>query len=334
MPAVEHDDFQKGTVSFAAKSKRKRGLLVPQILIVVGIVLCLSPLISDQVARWQAEQSVSSMTDYAASLSTAQRQDIIAQARAYNARMGNYSTGWISAFDSETVAESVKIKIDRDEILPYEKQLHVEGSDSIGWIEIPRAAISLPLYHGDDETALSQGVGHVDASSLPVGGKRAHAWLEGHSGVRTSSLFDNIRSLDKGDVFALHAVGEIFAYRVTSWEIVDPDEITSVSPEDGDKVTLVTCTTEPDEWNPRGRVGVNDKRLLIHAERCEYKADEFSRSAEEAAFDPNLLVNEHSLQALLAFILLLLVVLAVVIRRVYTKSKVKQVFEGERNEHS
>ncbi len=293
--------MSQGRDAKEAKPKRRR-LPLPEIVVAIGLVLCFAPLASDLWSRHEAEQAVSSMTSYATAVDSAQREELLAQAGAYNAHLGGY--------DSDT-------GIAAEDIWPYERQLAQDsGSSAMAALIIPRAGISLPIYHGDDEDALAQGVGHQETTSLPVGGQSSSVWLEGHSGLRTASLFDNIRVLEPGDVIGVNVLGQMYAYRVTSWEIVDPESITAeaLAPAGRDTVTLVTCTTDPDDWNPKGRTGINDKRLLVHAVRCEYDPSEFQTAEREAATDVSLMVNEHSLQAILAVILLAIVAVVAIVR--------------------
>ena len=112
-----------------------------------------------------------------------------------------------------------------------------------------------------------------------MGGETATCVLEGHSGMATSRMFDDIRLLKQGDMLCIWTLAEPYAYKVTGWEIVDPDEVIprlDIEPH-VDRVVLVTCTTTPDIVNPKGRTGVNDKRLLVYAERCEYDPAYFER---------------------------------------------------------
>ncbi len=280
--AHKADDVTKGK----GKGVSFRALPLPQILIALGLVLCIVPLVSDELARRVAREVITATSSSAASLNSDEYAEYLVQARAYNARRGGYTDPTVS--------------IAADDIWPYEQQLLVDHTEVMASIEIPRANIYLPVYHGDDDETLAQGVGHLDESSLPVGGARSNCWLEGHSGLRSASLFDTIRVLEPGDVLALHVLNDTYAYRVTSWEIVGPDSVITLDIEDADQVTLVTCTTTPDQWNPKGRLGVNDKRLLVHATRCAYDKSEFETGAQEAAADPGVLVNEHNWQMFFA----------------------------------
>lgn len=275
--------------------KRRRSLPIPQILIVVGLVLCLAPVVSNLYWQHVAENNVSTFTSTAEGLDPEVKSEILAQARAYNARLGGYESG---------------TGIADEEIWPYEDQLSIDGDEAIGWVEVPKAGITMTVYHGVGEPALSSGVGHQPETSLPVGGERSHCYLTGHSGMRQFRVFDGIRALEPGDVFAVHVLGDVYAYRVTSWEIVDPEGV-DVTPGDGDVCTLVTCTTTPDPWNPKGRIGINDKRLLVHGERCEYDPSEF----EDAETSPaaSVYVNDNTRPALIAAALLALTGLALLV---------------------
>ncbi len=277
------------------------------VAVVAGLIGCLWPLVSNFAARSEQARTVSRVTSEAAALPVADHDRLLAQARAWNAWLGGYADS-----SASTTA------------LPYDDQLRQGEDGAMGWLWIPRAGIKLPIYHGDGASALAQGVGHCPTTSLPVGGEKAHCWLEGHSGMAASSLLDGIRVLEAGDVLALNVLGDVYAYRVTGWEIVTPEEAAAqvaAKPAQGDHVTLVTCTTTPDQWNPKGRTGINDRRLLVHAERCAYDAAEFGKAESAAATDPAVVVGEHSLQAVIAVVLLALVLLVVIVRAVLRRRR-------------
>ncbi len=259
--------------------------MLPVLVIAVGVLMCLAPIATDLYFRLTTESEVTQMTDTAGTVPSEEKERLLAQARAYNARLGGY-------FDEAAAGI--------EDVLPYEAQLSLDGEEAMGWIEIPRANIQMKVYHGVGEPALSAGVGHQPETSLPVGGVRSHSYLTGHSGMQQHRIFDGIRVLEAGDVFAVHVLDEVFAYRVTSWEILDPGSV-DVTPRDGDRCTLVTCTTTPDALNPKGRIGVNDKRLLVHGERCEYDPAEF----EQTQPDVSAYVNDNTRPALVGACLLL-----------------------------
>ena len=142
--------------------------------------------------------------------------------------------------------------------LSYSEQLLLDGETAMGYISIPKINVQMPIYHGTSDEVLAVGAGHLESSSLPIGGSGSHAVLTAHSGMRFIRAFDDIRKLKAGDTFTLTVLGKILTYEVMSTETVLPDETGSlaIDPEK-DLVTLVTCTP----------IGINDHRLLVHAER-------------------------------------------------------------------
>lgn len=133
----------------------------------------------------------------------------------------------------------------------------------------------------------------------------------------TGRVFDGIRNLDVGDVFALHTLDDVYAYRVTSWEIIDPDNYEIDMQQASDTVTLVTCTTTPDAFNPKGALYINDKRLLVHAERCVYDESEFaSTPVDTVAY-----VNDNTLPALIVAGILFIMFVTTLTRKIMRKKK-------------
>ena len=155
----------------------------------------------------------------------------------------------------------------------YESLLNLNESGIMGYVEIPKLEINLPIYHGTGETALDKGVGHLLGSSLPVGGTGCHSILTGHSGVAGNKLFSDIDQLSEGDVFYLRVLDETLAYEVEAVNIVLPYETGLLAPVRGrDLCTLVTCYP----------YGVNTHRLLVRGKRIPYEeAVVIERKTEE-----------------------------------------------------
>ena len=152
------------------------------------------------------------------------------------------------------------------ELLDYEDQLFYQHEPMMSYIEIPKISVRQPIYHGTAETELMAGVGHLQTSSLPIGGETSHCVLLGHSGMQHMRMFDDLGKLEAGDEFAIWTLNEPYAYRVYDTETVLPEEAEEMTEliEGRDIVTLITCTP----------YGVNTHRLLVHAERCPYVAEE------------------------------------------------------------
>ena len=156
----------------------------------------------------------------------------------------------------------------------YADLLNLNGSGIMGYVEVPRIQINLPIYHGTGESVLEKGVGHLVGSSLPIGGAGYHSVLTGHSGVAGKRLFSDIDQLRAGDVFYLHILDETLAYQVVEINKVLPHETELLAPVAGeDLCTLITCYP----------YGVNTHRLLVRGSRIPYEAAvEIEEAAEDA----------------------------------------------------
>lgn len=142
----------------------------------------------------------------------------------------------------------------------YFELLNLKGNGCMGYVEIPKINVTLPIYHDVGEDALTNGAGHLPQTSLPVGGENTHAALSAHTGVAANPLFTDLEQMELGDVFYLHVLGEKIAYQVESIEVVEPAETSSLQIQRGrDLVTLITCTP----------YGVNTHRLLVRGCRIE-----------------------------------------------------------------
>lgn len=154
----------------------------------------------------------------------------------------------------------------------YDSQLNIAGNGIMGYVEIPKIQVNLPIYHGRDAEVLDRGVGHLLGSSLPVGGGNTHTILSGHSGMASQKMFTDLEQLVPGDVFYLNVLNETLAYQVTEINTVLPYETDLLGIVPGeDLCTLVTCTP----------YGINTHRLLVRGSRIPY--EEAAVLYEEAA---------------------------------------------------
>ena len=154
----------------------------------------------------------------------------------------------------------------------YNELLNLHGSGLMGYVEIPKIDVNLPIYHGTSEEVLQKGIGHLVGSSLPIGGEGFHSVLTGHSGLAGAKLFSDLDQLVPGDTFFLHILGETLAYEVTEINTVLPYETELLLAVPGeDLCTLVTCTP----------YGVNSHRLLVRGSRVPYE-----KAMEEALETP------------------------------------------------
>ena len=143
----------------------------------------------------------------------------------------------------------------------------------MGIVKIPSIRVNLPIYHGTEESVLQTAIGHIEGSSLPIGGESTHAIISGHRGLPSAKLFTDLDKLEEGDYFMITVLDDTYTYEVDQIKIVDPDDFTYLQIEPGqDLVTLVTCTP----------YGVNTHRLLVRGHRVDNLPDDFINTRNEA----------------------------------------------------
>ena len=160
--------------------------------------------------------------------------------------------------------------------------------------------MSLPIYHGTDEAVLQVAIGHIEGSSLPVGGAGTHCVISGHRGLPSAKLFTDLDQIQEGDTFLLHILDETLTYQVDQIHIVEPDDVTYLAIEEGqDLCTLVTCTP----------YGVNSHRLLVRGRRIETEetAAAIRVTADAILVDPMLVAPAVAAPILLILLIWLLV---------------------------
>lgn len=174
------------------------------------------------------------------------------EAKKYNQQQNESKTKFADPFHRQESNEKKK---------QYDGLLNMDGSGIIGHLKIPCILVDLPIYHGTSDKVLEQGVGHLFGSSLPIGGKNTHSILTGHTGRTRAKLFTDLIEMKKGDLFFIHVLDHVLAYRVDEIMIVKPEDTEKLQIIEGkDYVTLITCTP----------YGVNDHRLLVRGVRTKY----------------------------------------------------------------
>lgn len=190
-----------------------------------------------------------------------------------------------------------RFMLSEEELLEYNAVLDVSGTGIMGYIEIPVLQTKLAVYHGTSDAVLASGVGHIEGSSLPVGGESTHCVLSGHRGLPSAKLFTNLDQLVEGDLFLLHTLDETLTYEVDQIRIVEPREIGDLYIEEGmDYCTLVTCTP----------YSINTHRLLVRGHRIETK-----KVAGTARVSADAIQIEPLLVAIFVAVLISMILLAV-----------------------
>lgn len=230
--------------------KRIAGIAAGILLFLAALILTLYPLISDYVnTKYQSEVH----TAYEEAIAVVDNSALIQaseDAIRYNQAL---SSGLVDAFSQSAL---------RNAATEYHSLLNVNGDSIMGYIQIPKINVLLPILHGTESEVLDRGVGHVLGSSLPVGGASTHTVLSAHSGMASQRMFTDLEELVIGDVFYLKVLGETLAYQVDAVNTVLPHETELLQiTKDMDACTLVTCTP----------YGVNTHRLLVHGVRIPYE---------------------------------------------------------------
>ena len=159
-------------------------------------------------------------------------------------------------------------------VLPdnYEEVVNLNGDGVMGYLEIPRIDVELPIYHGTSEEVLEKGAGHLEATALPIGGKNRHPVISAHRGLPSAELFTRLDEMEIGDWFYLSVLDETLAYEVDKITVIEPEELEFLTPEENrDLLTLLTCTP----------YGVNTHRLLVRGTRVPYEETEFTKTGKE-----------------------------------------------------
>ena len=255
------------------------------LLLLAGVSLLLYPSLSDYWNSMHQTRAIASYAETVSQLDTAQYDEMWKAAQDYNRSLAQRETAF-ALTDEQKAA--------------YESLLDVSGLGVMGYIEIPEIDCSLPIYHGTEESVLQVAVGHLEWSSLPVGGEGTHCVLSGHRGLPSAKLFTNLDKLAVGDTFLLRVLDEVLAYEVDQILIVEPEQVDALGIVPGeDYCTLVTCTP----------YGINTHRLLVRGHRVENtpEAARMHVTADATQFDPLLVAPVLAIPVLLLLLMILLV---------------------------
>lgn len=245
--------------------KKKIITICSVVLFLTALGLTLYPLISNYVNQTYASEIQTAYQELIQQTDDSILQEAKQRAIAYNLVI---TPGTADAYSEESLLSAAE---------NYDNQLNIAGSGIMGYVEIPKIQVNLPIYHGTDAEVLDRGVGHLLGSSLPVGGENTHTILSGHSGMASQKMFTDLEQLTQGDVFYLNVLNETLAYQVTEINTVLPYETDLLGIVPGeDLCTLVTCTP----------YGINTHRLLVRGSRIPYEEaavlEEEMTSAEPA----------------------------------------------------
>lgn len=245
--------------------KKKKDKLVNIILVLVffvGLSVLLYPTISDY---WNSKTQSHAVADYVSKVSSItvdDYNDIFSKAEDYNKRLSELTQPFL---------QCGKLK-------DYSSVLNISGTGIMGYIDIDKINVELPIYHGTAEGTLAIAVGHLEGSSLPIGGAGTHSVLSAHRGLPSAKLFTDLDRLEEGDTFRITVLNEVYTYRIDKVSIVKPGETELLQPVPGKEYcTLMTCTP----------YGINSHRLLVRGERVDTEVQQnVFISSEAFKIDP------------------------------------------------
>ena len=262
------------------------------ITFITGLSLLLYPTVSDY---WNAQHQTQAVVDYTQRIERMDDSEKLAEID----RAVSYNSGLVD--------NGRRFSPGKQESELYRNILSVDDNGMMGYITIPELRLKLAIYHGVDESVLQVCIGHIEGSSLPVGGDSTHCVLSGHRGLPSAKLFTDIDKLELGDVFMLHVYDELLTYEIDQILIVEPEDYSALAIEEGkDYCTLVTCTP----------YGINTHRLLVRGHRIENKIIDGTRVTSDA-----IKVNKYLVIAGVSLLLLVMYYLLVLIVKLYRKKR-------------
>lgn len=264
--------------------KKLTGKILRFIGYLVGFSVLLYPAVSDYMNQLHSTSAITSYEAQIQGISEEEESRIISEALEYNRSL----TG------ENEITDPFSAEQQGQEDERYESILNLNGTGMMGYVEIPKLNVNLPVYHGTSEAVLQVGAGHLENTSFPVGGESCHAVLSGHRGLPSARLFTELDELRTGDIFYIKILRKTFAYQVDQILTVEPHETGALKIESGKNyVTLVTCTP----------YAVNTHRLLVRGVGIP-----FEEAAEiEKVTKPRIVLSLYT-KALLAGLSILLVI--------------------------
>lgn len=244
--------------------KRKLAIFGIILIFIAGIGTMSYPLVSSVINNIDSRNHVEEYTKTTKQMSSEETLEMFKQAEEYNHSLTN------NVIITDPFDEKAYKKIGAN----YENALNVDGNGLIGYIDIPKINVYLPIYHGTAEAILAKGAGHLQNTSLPIGGESTHSVISAHTAYPGETFFDYLTDMEEGDEFYIHVLDRVLKYEVDSIKVVLPEETDDLRVVKGkDYVTLLTCTP----------YSVNTHRLLVRGKRVEYDDSKYITTGASAA---------------------------------------------------
>lgn len=264
------------------KSHRSTILLI--LILLIGLSLMLYPSFADWWNSFHSSRAIASYVDQVVNIDDAQYEELWDTAWDYNQSLLHRPNDFLLSDEQQEI---------------YKSLLDISGNGIMGYIEIPVIDVMLPIYHGTGESVLQIAVGHLDWTSLPVGGAGSHCVVSGHRGLPSARLFTDLDRLEVGDVFMLHVLNEILTYEIDQILIVEPQDTDPLLIEPGkDLCTMITCTP----------YGINSHRMLVRGHRIESQEEPkvIRITADAVRIEPLMVAPIVAVPILLVLLIILL----------------------------
>lgn len=253
--------------------------------LIIGLGLLLYPTIANYWNSFHQSRAIMEYSDTVASLSEEDYEKILNDAKEYNRKLGE--TGIIWNMSDEQKKE-------------YNRQLKLDKTGIMGYVTIPQFRVRAPIYHGTNENVLQTAIGHLEQTSLPVGGKSSHCQISGHRGLPSARLFTDIDKMKEGDTWTMTVLDKTVTYQCDKIYIVEPDDVSKLSIKAGkDQCTLITCTP----------YGINTHRLLVKGHRIPNSDGNALMPADAIQIEPKYVIP-FLMAGILAIIILVTVISA------------------------
>lgn len=264
--------------------KNRFSTIILFVILFIGLSLLLYPTLSNYWNSFHQSRAIAAYVETVDDLSEEEYAKMLAEAEEYNKTLVGKNSRW---------------KPDTAETAAYNNILDITGTGIMGYVQIEKINVNLPIYHGTDEAVLQIAVGHIEGSSFPVGGESTHSVLSGHRGLPSAKLFTDLDKLLEGDTFVIRVLNEMYTYEVDQIRIVEPDDLSDLAIQEGeDLCTLVTCTP----------YGINSHRLLVRGHRVENAPQtNITVSSEAIKIEPILVAPMVAAPILIALFILMMI---------------------------
>ena len=251
--------------------------------LLMGIGLLAYPSVANYWNQFHQTHAIMSYSESVESISAEEYKKILDSARTYNERLVERGLHWVMT-DAEREA--------------YMKELNIDGSGIMGYVSVPKFHIRVPIYHGTEESVLQVAIGHLETTSLPVGGENTHTQISGHRGLPSARLFTDLDKIREGDTWTITVLNETLTYECDQIRIVEPEDLTELQIVEGeDLCTLITCTP----------YGINTHRLLVRGHRVPNANGSADVTADGIQIEPIYIAPVLAVPGLLILLIILLI---------------------------